>query len=143
MADNSSEWVQSLDRTEERNAQVMDKVLAAAQPGVVYGPPVSKDGYTIITANEIMAGGGYGFGKGAGTAPTAPGETDQSQAAAPGGAGGGGGGGGFSNGRPVAVIVMGPDGVDVKPIVDVTKLGIAGISAWIAIIATLRSIFKK
>ncbi len=143
MADSTNEWVQALDKTEERNAQVMDKVLAAAQPGAVYGAPVNKDGYTIITANEVMAGGGYGYGKGAGTAPPPPGETDQAKMMSAVSAGGGGGGGGYSNARPVAIIVMGPDGVDVKPIIDVTKLGIAGISAWIAIIATLRSVFKK
>ncbi len=140
MADNNDQWVQSLDKTEERNAQIMDKVLSAAQPGAVYGAPVAKDGYTVITANEVMAGGGYGYGKGSGTAPATP---DQPQETSPGGIGGGGGGGGFSNGRPVAAIVIGPDGVQIQPIVDVTKLGIAGITAWIAIITTLRAIFKK
>jgi uncharacterized spore protein YtfJ len=39
--------------------------------------------------------------------------------------GGGGGGGGTSSGRPVAVISVGPDGVEVEPIVDVTKIGLA------------------
>ena len=34
------------------------------------------------------------------------------------------------NGRPVAVISIGPDGVKVETIVDVSKLGIAAISAW-------------
>ncbi len=143
MADNSNPWSDSLDKTQERNARTLDKAMAAAQPGAVFGEPVRKDGYTIITANEVMAGGGYGFGMGEGISPQAPGEPNQAQSSQAGGAGGGGGGGGFSNGRPVAVIVMGPDGVEIKPILDVTKLGIAGISAWIAIIASIRSIFKK
>jgi hypothetical protein len=31
--------------------------------------------------------------------------------------------------RPVAVISVGPDGVDVEPVVDVTKLGLALFTA--------------
>jgi uncharacterized spore protein YtfJ len=41
------------------------------------------------------------------------------------GGGGGGGGGGASFARPVAAVVVSPQGVWVEPIVDVTKLGLA------------------
>jgi hypothetical protein len=37
----------------------------------------------------------------------------------------GGGGGGVTLGRPVAAITIGPEGVYVEPIVDVTKIAIA------------------
>jgi hypothetical protein len=33
-------------------------------------------------------------------------------------------------GRPVAAIVIGPDGVKVRPIVDVTKVALAAVAAW-------------
>jgi uncharacterized spore protein YtfJ len=41
------------------------------------------------------------------------------------GLGGGGGGGGASMARPVAVISVGPEGVQVEPVVDPTKIAIA------------------
>jgi uncharacterized spore protein YtfJ len=54
-------------------------------------------------------------------------------------AGGGGlGGGGGSHGRPVAVIVIGPNGVRVRPVVDVTKIGIAAVTTWLAMFLMFR-----
>ena len=41
------------------------------------------------------------------------------------GYGGGGGGGGFSAGRPVAAIIVEPEGVRIEPIVDPTKIALA------------------
>ena len=45
-------------------------------------------------------------------------------------AGGGGGGGGGSMGRPVAAIVISRDGVEVKPVLDVTKVSLAALTAF-------------
>jgi uncharacterized spore protein YtfJ len=45
------------------------------------------------------------------------------------GMGGGGGGGGGASGRPVAVISVTEDGVEVEPVVDATKLGLAFFTA--------------
>jgi uncharacterized spore protein YtfJ len=42
--------------------------------------------------------------------------------------GNGGGGGGGGHGRPVAAIVVTPDDVHVKPILDVTKIALAGLT---------------
>jgi uncharacterized spore protein YtfJ len=51
---------------------------------------------------------------------------DDDEGFAPGsGVGYGGGGGGVTMGRPVAAIIIGPDGVTVEPIVDATKIAIA------------------
>ena len=48
--------------------------------------------------------------------------------------GGGGGGGGGSVGRPVAVIRIGAHGIEVKPVLDLTKLGmtllVSALAAW-------------
>jgi uncharacterized spore protein YtfJ len=106
-------------------APLLEKVLAAASPNVVFGQPVESGGYTVITASEVFAGGGFGYGGGSGPAGAEPAATDAPQAS-----GHGGGGGGGSAGRPVAVISIGPDGVKVEPVVDATKLGIAAITAW-------------
>ncbi len=100
-------------------ASLLDKVFAAARPGLVFSAPVVAGAYTVIAASEVVAGGGFGLG-GSEAPPADRGIT---------GGHGGGGGGGAST-RPVAVIVIGPDGVKVKPIIDVTKIALAGITAW-------------
>ena len=56
--------------------------------------------------------------------------------------GGGIGGGGRSAGRPVAIIIIGPEGVTVKPVFDVTKIALAGITAGITMFAMLRKVRK-
>jgi uncharacterized spore protein YtfJ len=106
-------------------APLLEKVLSAASPNVVFSQPVEAGGYTVITASEVFAGGGFGYG--GGSSPT---DAQTAAADAPLASGHGGGGGGGSSGRPVAVISIGPDGVKVDPVVDVTKLAIAAITAW-------------
>jgi uncharacterized spore protein YtfJ len=106
-------------------ATLMDRIYAAASPELVFGAPVEANGYTVITAREVMAGGGFGMGSG--TGPNLNGAEDP----VAGGSGGGGGGGAVS--RPVAVIVIGPNGVTVKPVFDGTKLGLAALAAWGAV----------
>jgi uncharacterized spore protein YtfJ len=103
---------------------LLDKITAAAQPNVAYNPPLEAHGYTVITASEVISSGGFGIGSG-----------DQG--------GGGGGGGGFSMSRPVATIMIGPEGVKVRPVVDVTKLAIACVSAWGAIAIALSRMARR
>ena len=127
-----------VDRTQEQGVRIMEGLFAATRPGAVFGEPVVSGEYTVITASEVSAGGGFGSGRGFGPAPagetTTEGAARQVQLAGGGGMGGGGG----SHARPVATIIIGPDGVQVRPIVDVTKLAIAGITAWGAMLVTLR-----
>jgi uncharacterized spore protein YtfJ len=118
------DFLATLKAEQERSFPILEKVFAAAQPGAVFGAPLSADGYTIITACEIAAGGGFGSGLGSAPAPQA------NEAAGTQNVGGGAGGGGGAQGRPVAVIIVGPDGVSVKPIVDPTKIALAAITAW-------------
>lgn len=112
-------------------AAFADRLFAAAQPGAVFGEPVRAGEYTVITASEVAAGGGFGGGRGLGPA-AAPGE-NRSMAVGGGGIGGGGG----STGRPVAVIIIGPDGVRVQPVVDPTKIALTVITAWGAVAGSL------
>lgn len=116
------------------------KIFAAAQPGAVFGAPVISGAYTVITASEVGAGGGFGSGRGTGTRPA--GQVADTGAAAQ-GEGGGVGGGGGAMARPVAVIAIGPEGVTVKPIFDVTKIALTGITAWATMLATLLRIRAK
>jgi uncharacterized spore protein YtfJ len=120
------------EQTRQQSEQMLDKLFAAAQPGAVFAAPVVSGAYTMITASEIAAGGGFGFGSGTAPAPSSkPDSMDDHAASVAGGSGGGGGGG--STGRPVAAIVIGPDGVKVQPIFDWTKVALAGVAAWGAV----------
>jgi uncharacterized spore protein YtfJ len=121
-------------KSEEQAKELMGKLVAVAQPSAVFSEPIVSGDYTIITASEVSVGLGFGYGIGGGTAP----ETTEGAAASPdesasqgaaSGVGGGGGGGGFSAGRPVTVISIGPRGVRVEPVRDVTKILLALLTA--------------
>ncbi|MHB1132326.1 MAG: spore germination protein GerW family protein [Chloroflexota bacterium] len=107
------------EQQDQTNSENMEKVLATiAGFGTVdaaFGPARVMGDYTVIPVAEIAGGMGTGFGGG----------RDES------GAGGSGGGaGGAITTRPIATIVVGPEGVSVKPVYDLTKL-------WLAAIMTL------
>jgi uncharacterized spore protein YtfJ len=126
-------------QNQEQAGELINKLIAVAQPGSVFSQPVTAGDYTIITASEVSAAVGVGFaiGVGSGSAPTG-------EQAAPGaqngeGGGGGGGGGGGAIARPVATISIGPHGVTVEPIVDVTKIAIA----FFTTIGTMALMFRR
>ncbi|HLZ60113.1 MAG TPA: hypothetical protein VKR06_24450 [Ktedonosporobacter sp.] len=129
MIDTTNNMLTLAQKREEQISRVMEKLYSAAQPGAVYSEPVTAGNYTIISACEISAGGGFGSGLGL-TSPKPQDEASQPQTQSVNSSGGGFGGGGGSNGRPVAVIVIGPDGVTVRPVVDVTKIALAGVTVW-------------
>jgi uncharacterized spore protein YtfJ len=138
------EAVSLIDKAREQTATTLDKIFAAAQPGAVYGQPVESERYTVITAAEVTSGGGFGMGMGLGPASRSDAKTAPTADAAPPGdsqtgGGGGVGGGGGSMGRPVAIIAIGPDGVTIKPVVDVTKVALAGLTAWVTMLGLLRA----
>jgi uncharacterized spore protein YtfJ len=138
------EAISLIDKAREQATTMLEKIFAAAEPGAVYGQPVGAERHTVITAAEVTSGGGFGMGMGLGS-PSTPGRkaaltagAAQPETTQSGGAGGLGGGGG-AMGRPVAVIAIGPDGVTVKPVVDVTKVALAGLTAWAAMLGLLRA----
>lgn len=131
-----SEFMAALERGREIGHEVTEKIFSAAHPRAVFGEPTRSGDYTLITASEVLAGGGFGFGGGTGVRPDArrPASSPEGERAMNDspqlGGGGGAGGGGTSIARPVAVIVLGPDGIKVQPIVDVTKIVLAFVTAW-------------
>ncbi len=74
---------------------------------------------TFITAVAVERAGGFGFGSGEGSGT----EGDSGR----------GGGGGRAEGRPVAVVEIGPDGVVVRPVVDFTRI-------WVTVVLALLSL---
>ena len=99
--------------------------------------------YTVIAAAEVTSGGGFGMGVGLGPASKADETAAPTVEATPlegrETGGGGVGGGGGAMGRPVAIIAIGPDGVTIKPVVDVTKIALAGLTAWATMLGLLRA----
>ncbi len=146
MIDVKSKVLSLAEKTSEQLPSVLEKIFAAAQPDAVYSKPVVAGNYTVITASEVVSGGG--FGSGAGFGPETPlsieGQPDvEGSQSEPINSGGGGmGGGGGSTGRPVAIVIIGPEGVTVKPLFDITKIALAGIAAWITMLAMLRKLQK-
>jgi len=85
----------------QKAGELTTSMLAIAQPSAIFGEPLQIGEETIVTASEVGAAMGVG----------------KIIAAA--------GGGGTSFGRPVAVVTAGPNGVKVRPVLDLTKIGLA------------------
>lgn len=112
----------------EKAYEVIGRLFETAQPEKAFSSPVTQGEFTVITASEVSIRMGVGFGGGSGS--------ERSEEGVEGGEGfgGGGGGGGVATARPVAAIEIGPDGVIVEPIVDVTKIVLAFFTAFGAMV---------
>jgi uncharacterized spore protein YtfJ len=109
--------------------KTMKKFLDAGSVSAVYGEPATYGDITIIPAAEVVSV--MGFGLGAGTGETGKGN-----------ASGAGGGGGIQS-RPVAAVVITPNGVRIEPIVDLTKVWLAGLTTAGFIFATLARMRRR
>ncbi len=116
------------DRSLDIVERTLERFVATADVGKAFGTPVEKGDATIIPASEVLAAMGVGVGSGGGT--------DTGEAGEHSGGGGGGGGGGSIVTRPVAVVVATPGGVKVEPVVDLTKIAVAAITAGGFMLAT-------
>jgi uncharacterized spore protein YtfJ len=123
--------------TREQMVELMERLFAVTRPGAVFSEPIEAEGTTVITASEVSVGMGLGFGMGSGSGP-AGGEEDEGEEA-PEGTGSGGGGGGGASGRPVAVISVNKYGVEVEPVVDVTKVSLGFFAAFTSLVIMLGS----
>lgn len=94
--------------------------LKSAEASAVYGEPVREGDVLLLPTAEVVAVLGFGVGEGGGSGPEGTG----------GGSGEGGGGGGKTYARPVSVVVVSPQGVEVKHILDVTKVALAALTTW-------------
>jgi len=100
----------------------MGKFLDAASVDHVYSEPVKYGDTVVIPAAEVFSVAGFGYGFGSGSS----GEEEEGEGGS--GEGGGGGGGGRVLARPVAVVVVSPEGVRVEPVADRTKVLLALIT---------------
>jgi uncharacterized spore protein YtfJ len=101
--------------------KMLDRFFETARVEAVYGSPVQNGDTMVIPSAEVFSGMGFGVGTGG-----ALGKDTADQGIA---GGGGGGGGGSVIARPVAAIVITPNSVRIEPIVDVTKIALAALTA--------------
>ncbi len=131
MSDNDSARggeLRGFERGVDHAERTLDRFLATADVDKVFGEPIRQGETTIVPAAEMITGMGFGFGFGRGS--------DSSDEPTHEGGGGGGGGGGSVLARPVAVVVASPEGVRVEPVVDVTKVALAALTAGGFMLAT-------
>lgn len=120
--------VEAAGKAQERAANVLAELVSVANADRVYREPVVAGDMTVITAAEIQTGMGFGYGLNGGGWSSGR-RSNKGQ----GGPRGGGGGGGQANGRPVAIITVGSDGVSVQPVLDRTKIVATALTAAAAI----------
>ncbi len=106
----------------DRVSGIMERLLSSADVSKVYSEPILHGDVLILPAAEVLAIAGFGLGSGGGVAVEREGRRSR-------GSGGGGGGGGKTLARPVAVIVATEEGVEVRPVIDVTKIALAALTA--------------
>ncbi|HLJ32842.1 MAG TPA: spore germination protein GerW family protein [Ktedonobacteraceae bacterium] len=115
------------------SAEVMNKMASIASVHMVFGEPVQRGDTVIIPCAEVSMGGGMGMGGGP--------NGNTGQKTLPVGKGTGVGGGVRS--RPIAVIVMTPEGVRVQPIMDMTKVTLAVFTTAVFMLVQLTRFLRS
>jgi uncharacterized spore protein YtfJ len=115
----------------------VEGLRGVASVDAAFGKPQEIEGKVLIPVAVVGTGFGLGFGQGT------SGEQAQAEPAPAEGEGGGSLAG--AGARPIAVIEVTAEDTTIRPIVDETKIALAGVAlgAWSVfwIMATLRSIF--
>ena len=52
--------LKKVEEESENRAQALERILATADASKVFSQPVTSGAYTVITAAEVSAGGGFG-----------------------------------------------------------------------------------
>ncbi|MBN1261387.1 MAG: hypothetical protein JXB35_11985 [Anaerolineae bacterium] len=120
-------------KTTSEGLSLLEKLLSGAHAGSIFIQSVSRDDVTVVTAAELSAVVGFGLGAGIGSPQEVPPEASQDFVVD--GFGGGGGGGGGTRVRPIAAIIVEPQGVRVEPIVDFNTIMVAFFTTLGAIFA--------
>lgn len=130
-----------MDDTIKQAADPVERMVDRFTVGAVFGEVRHENGVVVIPVAEVNAMFGFGYGSGEGPAPAKEGETGAMAT------GGGGGGGGRGSAKPRGVLKITADGVSYEPIIDPSRISLAGIAMvawavfWIAL--TIRAFVKK
>ena len=133
MAEKENE-LPNIEHTTSLVQDTISKLVEAADVSKVYGRPIKQGDVSVIPAAENLTVMGFGVGVGSGT------DSKENGGA---GTGGGGGGGGRTLSRPVAIIVVTPEGAYVEPVIDPTKIALAAITAAGFMIGMMMRMVRK
>lgn len=134
----------------ERMFDVVEGLRETASADAAFGEPQEAEGRVFIPVAAVGTGFGMGFGQGTAGAGEEEGEEGQAAEEAAEDEGGlpsgeGGGAGGKAHSRPVAVIEVTPEETIIRPIIDESKVALAGVMlvGWVlfCMMVTLRAIF--
>jgi uncharacterized spore protein YtfJ len=118
--------------------QAFEEMRDKASVSAIYGDPMEVGEKTIIPVADIK----YGFGLGYGEGPARSGGDEEMPAS-----GQSGGAGGGVAARPVAILEITADSINVKPVMDEGRIALVGIltGAWFIywMAKTLKVIFGK
>ncbi|GGN71298.1 hypothetical protein GCM10010112_38530 [Actinoplanes lobatus] len=117
--------------------EILERARAGAETaaaGRVFGPPIERDGVTIVPVAVVSGGGGGGTGSG-----TAPGD-DPEAGDTPQGEGSGGGFG--FTARPAGIYVIRDGDAHWRPAVDVNKIVIGGQVIAVVALLVARSVLR-
>jgi len=122
------------------NLEPIEKMVDALGVGAVFGEPIKEDGVTVVPVADVRFAFGYGYGSG-----RRNGEKAEGSPIADEGRGGGSGARGRASAR--GYIRISADEVRFEPVLDVTRLALAGIAfaAWSVfwIGRTLRAVGRR
>jgi uncharacterized spore protein YtfJ len=107
------------------NLEPIERMVDEMGVDAVFGEPIREGGVTVVPVAEVRFAFGYGYGSGRGRGEETEGgpSTDE-------GSGGGSGAGGRASAK--GYIRISADEVSFEPVLDVTRLALAGIAlaAW-------------
>jgi uncharacterized spore protein YtfJ len=108
------------------NLEPIEKMVDVLGVGAVFGEPIREGNVTVVPVAEVRFTFGYGYGSGRGRGEG----TEGSPSTAEQGSGGGSGAGGRASAK--GYVRISADGVGFEPVLDVTRLALAGIAfaAW-------------
>jgi uncharacterized spore protein YtfJ len=121
----------------ERMFDLLEEMHGTASVQAVFGEPQEVEGRILIPVAAVRTGFGMGFGEL--PADQEPEDQDAEEGKQSGGSGG------SARVRPVALIEVTPQQTVIKPILDETKVALAGLGlvAWIVfwVMATVQAVF--
>ena len=105
------------------NLEPIEKMVDELGVGAVFGEPIKEGSVTVVPVAKVRFAFGYGYGSGRG-------EEAEGHPRAEEGSGGGSGAGGRASAK--GYVRISDDEVRFEPVVDVTRLALAGIAfaAW-------------
>ena len=118
MTEESRSKVSVFGNISDHVARNLDAIFGEVDPDKIFSTLERTDDRVVLGVSTLERAGGFGFGGGEGP--------DQE-------GGGGGGGGGVGQARPIAIIEITSSGVQIFPVVDYSKLGLAALAVLAAI----------